>query len=144
SLVLGVTFLLFATGTELGPGRVRPQRRASIVVGVLQFVVLGGLGFLTALATGFDRLTAAYLGLALTASSTFAVIRLLQRRRQLFEPSGRLVAGVLLLQDVMVILLMPTLIRTPEGVGAAALGVGSTVLLMALAYLTFRWVTPLI
>src|SRR5690606_8428178 len=91
SLVLGLTFLLFTTGIELNPGRARAQRRAAVQVGVLQFFVLGLLGTMASLAMGIDLLTSLYLGLALTASSTFAVIRLLQRRRQLFEPSGRLV-----------------------------------------------------
>ena len=142
ALVLGVTFLLFTTGTELNPGRARAQRRAALQVGVLQFVVLGALGTLASLAMQFDLLTALYLGLALTASSTFAVIRLLQRRRQLFDPSGRLVSGVLLLQDVLVILLIPTLIRTPEGTRAMAVGVMGTTALVGLAWVTLRWVTP--
>jgi monovalent cation:H+ antiporter-2, CPA2 family len=43
---------------------------------------------------------ALYLGLALTASSTLVVVRILQQRQQLFEPLGRLIIGVLLLQDL--------------------------------------------
>lgn len=142
SLVLGVTFLLFTTGIELSPRRARPQRRAAVRVGVLQFATVGAVGTATAWLMGFNPLTALYLGLALTASSTFVVIRLLQTRRQLFEPSGRLVAGVLLLQDVMLILLIPTLIRMPEGIGAVVSGVLTTGALVVLAYATLRWVTP--
>lgn len=142
SLVLGLTFLLFTAGIELSPRRARPQRRAAIQVGVLQFVLLGSLGTLASLAMGLNLLTSLYLGLALTASSTFVVVRLLQRRRQLFEPSGRLVSGVLLLQDVLVILLIPVLIRTPEGIPAIAQGVLGTLALVGLAGVTLRWVTP--
>jgi Kef-type K+ transport system membrane component KefB len=144
TLVLGLTFLLFTTGIELSPRRARAQRRVAVQVGVLQFVLLGALGTAASLLMGFDLLTALYLGLALTASSTFVVIRLLQRRRQLFEPSGRLVSGVLLLQDVLVILLIPMLIRTPEGLAAVAVGVLGTLALVGLAYVTLRWVTPAI
>lgn len=139
TLVLGLTFLLFAMGIELSPSRARAQQRAALQVGLLQFFLLGALGSLTSLALGFDLLTALYLGLALTASSTLIVLRLLQRRRQLFEPSGRLVVGVLLLQDVLVILLIPLLIRTPEGSAAVARGVLGTAALVALAYVTLRW-----
>lgn len=142
SLVLGLTFLLFTTGIELNPGRARAQRRAAVQVGILQFFVLGLLGTLASLAMGIDLLTSLYLGLALTASSTFAVIRLLQRRRQLFEPSGRLVSGVLLLQDVLVILLIPVLIRTPDGASAITAGVLGTAALVGLAWATMRWITP--
>ena len=144
TLVLGLTFLLFTAGIELNPRRSRAQRRAALQVGVLQFVLVGALGTLACLAMGLDLLTSAYLGLALTASSTFVVVRLLQRRRQLFEPSGRLVSGTLLLQDVLVILLIPTLIRTPEGISGITVGVLQTLALVALAYATLRWVTPIV
>lgn len=142
SLVLGLTFLLFVTGIELGPRRVRAQRRAAIRVGVFQFVLLGAVGFLVALALGLDALTSVYLGLALTASSTLVVVRLLQRRKQLFEPFGRLVVGVLLIQDVGVILLIPLLTRLPEGVRSVAWGFLGTAALVALAFLFQRWATP--
>lgn len=142
SLVLGLTFLLFAAGIELSPRRARTQRRTALQVGLLQFFLLGALGFLTSMGLGFDVLTSLYMGLALTASSTFVVVRLLQRRKQLFEPSGRLVVGVLLLQDLLVILLIPLLIRTPEGSAAVARGVLGTAALVGLAGITMRWISP--
>ncbi|HEX2190431.1 MAG TPA: cation:proton antiporter [Longimicrobiaceae bacterium] len=144
SLVLGLTFLLFVTGIELSPRRVRAQRRAALRVGLFQFGVLGAAGVGLSLALGLDPLTAAYLGLALTASSTLVVVRLLQRRKQLFEPFGRLVVGVLLLQDVLVILLVPLLTRLPEGPASVAWGVLGTAALVALAFAFQRWATPLL
>jgi Kef-type K+ transport system membrane component KefB len=141
-LVLGLTFLLFATGIELSPRRVGRQQRAALQVGVLQFGVLGVLGIGVALLLGMDTLTALYLGLALTASSTLVVVRLLQRRKQLFEPSGRLVVGVLLLQDLLVILLIPLLIRAPEGLDAVVRGVLGTLAMVALVWVVQRWITP--
>lgn len=142
SLVLGLTFLLFITGIELSPRRVRAQRRAAVRVGLLQFFLLGIAGGGTAFALGLDPLTSVYLGLALTASSTLVIVRLLQRRKQLFEPFGRLVVGVLLLQDVLVILLIPLLTQLPQGLGAVARGFLGTVALVALAYVFQRWATP--
>ncbi|MDQ3388663.1 MAG: cation:proton antiporter, partial [Gemmatimonadota bacterium] len=142
SLVLGLTFLLFVTGIELSPRRVRSQRGTAFRVGILQFVLVGMAGSLMALGLGMDRLTAAYLGLALTASSTLVVVRLLQRRGQLFEPFGRLVVGVLLIQDVLVILLIPLLTRLPLGSLSVARGFAGTVALVALAYAVQRWLAP--
>ncbi len=143
TLVLGLTFLLFATGIELSPRRVGRQHRAALLVGTAQFAVLGVLGMGAALLLGLDPLTAVYLGVALTASSTLVVVRLLQRRRQLFEPAGRLVVGVLLLQDLLVILLIPLLIRAPEGVAAVVRGVLATLALVGLTWAVQRWLTPL-
>jgi len=144
ALVLGIAFLVFVAGAELNPARVRTQKRAAIVVGLVQFVFLGSAGAVAALLMGFPFQTAAYLALALTTSSTVVVVRLLQNRRQLFEPYGRLVIGVLLIQDALVILLIPVITRLPEGWIAVTTGVGGTLGLLALAYVGLRWVAPLV
>lgn len=144
ALVLGLTFLLFVAGLELSPRRIGPLRWAAVRVGVLQFFLLGLAGLLTAAALGFDPLTSAYLGLALTASSTLVVVRVLRQRKQLFEPFGRLVLGVLLVQDALVILLIPLLMRAPAGVDAVARGLAGTLVLVVLAYLCLRWVASAI
>ncbi|HEV2130381.1 MAG TPA: cation:proton antiporter [Longimicrobiaceae bacterium] len=143
-LVLGITFLVFVAGIELNPSRVGEQRRAALRVGAAQFFVLGAAGLLTALALGFALETSLYLALALTASSTLVVVRLLQQRRQLFEPFGRLVIGVLLLQDLLVILLIPVITLMQQGAAAAGLGLLSALLLMGLAFLSLRWITPIL
>lgn len=142
TLILGVTVVLFVAGVELNPARVGRYLGASIRVGTVQFAVLGGVGLAVALLMGFPTQTAAYLALALAASSTLIVVRLLQRRRQLYEPTGRMVTGVLLLQDVLVVLLIPVVTGFPEGPRTVALGVGATLLLMGLAGVVVRWVAP--
>lgn len=144
AVVLGLTFLVFVAGLELDPRRVGAQRPAALRVGVAQFVLLGAVGLLAALGLGFDATTALYLALALAASSTLVVVRLLQVRQQLFEPFGRLVLGVLLLQDLLVILLIPVLPRLPRGVGAVVLGVAAAVALVGLAYVCLRWFMPFV
>ena len=142
TLILGTILLLFVTGIELNPKRTRRQRRVAIQVGALQFTMLGTAGLLTALALGYAALPAIYLALALAASSTLIVVRLLQRRRQLFEPFGRLVLGVLLLQDLLVLLLVPIVTELQDGVLAVAIGVGATLALGAAAYAMLTWIAP--
>ena len=141
-LILGITFLLFITGIELSPRRTRGQRAAALRVGTIQFVVLGLAGLGAAAALGFDPMGAAYLALALTASSTLIVVRLLRRRRRMFEPFGRLVIGVLLLQDLLVILLIPLMTRLPAGGQGVVSGLASVALVLVLAAVAWRWVAP--
>ncbi|HSH44261.1 MAG TPA: cation:proton antiporter [Longimicrobiales bacterium] len=144
TLVLGLTFLLLVLGIELNPRRlrIRSQRRTALRVGLLQFTAVGGAGLLVALLLGFDRLTASYVGIALAASSTLVVVRLLQRKGRLFEPFGRLVVGVLLVQDAAVILGMPVITRAPYGLQSVLLGVAGTGAMIALAVMTMRWISP--
>lgn len=144
ALVLGLTFLLLVLGIELNPRRlrIRAHRATALRVGFIQFFTVGGAGLLAALLLGMDRLTASYVGIALAASSTLVVVRLLQRKGRLFEPFGRLVVGVLLIQDALVILGMPVITRAPEGVGSILVGVLGTLAMIVLAFAIMRWVAP--
>lgn len=144
ALILGVTFLLFVTGIELSPQRTRRQRKAAMRVGLLQFALLGLAGYAGALMIGIDGLGAVFVALALTASSTLVAVRLLRQRRQMFEPFGRLVTGVLLLQDLLVILMIPIVMRAPAGTLAVLGGVAAVALLLALAAVAWKWIAPLV
>jgi Kef-type K+ transport system membrane component KefB len=143
-LLLGLTFLVFSAGTELNPRRIGKHRGAAATVGVLQFLALGGAGLALAWALDFDLLSALYLGLGLAVSSTLVVVRLLQRREQLFEPFGRLVLGVLLVQDVLVILFISVLSHSEHGGVWLLVGVAKTLALLAPALVFLWWITPYI
>ncbi len=142
TVVMGVTFLLFVTGIELNFDRVRQQKRAALWVGILQFLLLGAAGWGAGWALGYPPESLLYLALALSASSTLVVVQLLQSRQQLFEPFGRLVVGVLLVQDLLVVILIPVLLRLPGGAADVAVGVGGVGLLMALTWVCRGWLFP--
>lgn len=142
ALLLGLTFLVFFVGTELDVPRVGEQRRAALAVGVAHVTVLGSCGLLAAVLLRFDPLAALYLAVAVTASSTLSVVTLLHQRQQAFEPFARLVIGILLLQDVLVILMLPVLTRATEGWAAIGNGVLATLVLLALATVFTRWISP--
>lgn len=144
ALMLGVSFLLFAVGLELDPRRIRRQRDVALRVGVFQFLLLGLLGFMAAAAFGFGFVESSYLALAMTASSTLVCVRLLQRRGQMFEPFGRLVLGVLLLQDALVLLSIPLVTELYEGPREALLSLASIAALGLTALAIRRWVAPLL
>lgn len=139
---IGLAVLVFTAGVELSPRRMRGRTRAIVVVAVSQFFTLGGAGVLTALFLGYEWMTALYLGCALSASSTLVVVRHLQFRRQMFEPYGRLVLGVLLLQDAFIVLIMVALLKVPEGWMQVCLGVARAMALGCLAVGFHRWVVP--
>ncbi|MFW6060210.1 MAG: cation:proton antiporter, partial [Phycisphaeraceae bacterium] len=141
-LLLGLAFVVFFVGSELDPRRVGGQARAAIGVGVAQFLLLGAIGFGVMRAAGFDWLTALYVALAITASSTLVVVTVLRQRQEFFEPFGRLVVGVVLVQDLLVVLLLPVLARVAGGPMEMVEGVAGTLGLVALAGVCVRWVSP--
>jgi CPA2 family monovalent cation:H+ antiporter-2 len=113
-------------------------------VGFAQFFLLGAAGYFTSVAFGLSPIQALYFALAMSASSTLVVTRLMKQREQLYEPVGRMVTGVLLLQDLLIILAIPAVTRLPGGAVAVASGVGATLVLVALAGSIFRWFGPAI
>lgn len=143
-LLLGLTVLVFVAGVELNPGRVGRQRGVALRIGVAQFSALVTLGLLASLALSFTLAESMYLALALASSSTLVVVRILRQRKQMFEPFGRIVLGVLLLQDLLVILLIPVLVQLPDGLVPALTGLLGALALMGLAFVSLRWVTPFI
>jgi Kef-type K+ transport system membrane component KefB len=130
---LGITFLVFASGIELDPGRFRQHRRAVWWIGSVQFFVAGALGYILARLLGNPTLVAIYLALAVSASSTLIGLQQLRRTRQVFEPFGRTVLGVLLLQDVLMIVAIVTLARSDGGLLSALGGLLATTGLAFLA-----------
>ena len=144
ALVLGVSFLLFVVGLELDPRRIRRERAIALQVGVFQFLLLALVGFIAAVLFGYGFVESSYVALALTASSTLVCVRLLQRRGLMFEPFGRLVLGVLLLQDALVLLSIPIVTRIDEGPVAFLLSLGSITLLGVLAIGVRRYLAPLL
>ncbi len=115
---LGIVLLLFTVGLDFSLGDVRQAWRSMLGAGLLQL-----LGSAAAVALvvmlfpwGSGRL-AIFLGALVALSSTAIVLRGLTERNQLGAPAGRLTTGILLLQDlavVVLLLLVPILAGTVE------------------------------
>ncbi|WP_263834477.1 cation:proton antiporter [Salinibacter sp.] len=143
-LFLSVSVLLFVAGTDLSLARVGPFKGTAFLIGVVQFVGLAAAGLGIAYALNYGPTDALYLGLALAASSTIVGVRLLQRRQQMFEPFGRTVLGALLLQDVLVVLLLPGLIRLPDGTAAVVGSLGGTIVLLVGVGVVMKGLVPVL
>ena len=142
ALVLGLTFLVFAAGLELNPARVMHRRRAALFIGLAQFSCLLIIGTGVAMLFDLSLMAALHLGLAVAASSTVVAVRILQKRRQFFEPFGRLVLGVLLLQDILLIVIIAALSGAEHGLFGIASATLATLALVGLTWLCARWIAP--
>lgn len=141
---LGVTFLMFAAGMELNPTRFKGALRSVLWVGLLQFIGAAAAGFGVAKLLGFGVLEATYLGLALSTSSTLVVVQHLKQQHQMFEPFGRLVIGVLLVQDLLMILIISVAYHWPDGPVAMGESLGAVLGLALLAIGCQRWLFPFV
>jgi len=106
---LGIAFLLFIVGMEIDLRRLKDIGIFSVIGGSIQVSAMFVLGFLASTAFGFSNLEGIYIGLALALSSTMVVIKLLSDRNQLDTLHGRLTLGILLVQDLIIVLALSLL-----------------------------------
>jgi Kef-type K+ transport system membrane component KefB len=100
---LGIALVLFVVGLKLDLRVIRDTGGVALITGAVQIVLTAVIGFGLALLLGLQLVTAAYVAMALTFSSTIIVVKLLSDRREIDELHGRIAVGILIVQDLVVI-----------------------------------------
>jgi Kef-type K+ transport system membrane component KefB/voltage-gated potassium channel Kch len=106
---LGIAFLLFIVGLELDLRRLRDIGVAATAIAIVSAVAIFALGAAAAYLMGFTGVEAVYIGIGLTFSSTMIVIKILSDKNELETLHGRIILGVLLMQDVLAIMALSVL-----------------------------------
>jgi Kef-type K+ transport system membrane component KefB/Trk K+ transport system NAD-binding subunit len=101
---IGIVLLLFMVGLNLNPRTIQTVGKTSLVTGVGQILFTSGIGFFLGILMGFPTLTAAYIAVALTFSSTIIIMKLLSDKGDLETLYGKISVGFLIVQDLIVIL----------------------------------------
>jgi Kef-type K+ transport system membrane component KefB len=118
---LGISLLLFVVGLKLDLHLVRSLGTVAVIAGVGQIAASAAVGYALALALGLAPVAAIYVAVALTFSSTIIVVKLLSDKREIDSLHGRIAVGILIVQDIAVVLVMIGL----TAIGAAAGAGGS-------------------
>lgn len=106
---IGIMFLLFIVGLEMNMEKLKKVGFVSAIVGILQVGLTFIFGYAVSFAFGLDMLNSVFLGLVAAFSSTMIVVKLLSDREEIDTLHGRLIVGILLIQDIIVIIAMPFL-----------------------------------
>lgn len=144
---IGVILLLFTIGIEFSLERLSRVARLIFVGGGLQ-VLLATLGVFALLSLlGVEPQAALYTGLLVSLSSTAIVLKLLGDAGRLGAPDGQAATGVLVFQDIAVVvmvLLVPVLGDASGGGGLATLGgaLARAGLVVVAALVGARWLMP--
>ncbi|MES0329631.1 MAG: cation:proton antiporter, partial [Dehalococcoidales bacterium] len=124
---IGVILLLFTLGLEFSLKELKRTGRVAILGGSIQILVTAGAGLALALLLGWTLNQAIFFGFLISLSSTTIVLKTLLDRGELDTAHGRIMIGILLVQDISLIPLMiilPTL-GGGEGGQLAALGLAT-------------------
>ena len=77
-------------GMELNPRIIKDLGKSSFIAGFIQVLDTSIIGFLIARGLGCDQMTAIYLGIAFSFSSTIVVLKLLSDKEETESTFGRL------------------------------------------------------
>src|SRR3954447_21702255 len=135
----GVVFLMFSIGLEFSLGKLYAMRRVVFALGGAQVAATLALALVASAARALGWRAGIALGAIAAMSSTAIVSRLLAERGELDSPHGRQVIGVLLFQDlavVLLIVLVPALAQSAGGLGiAVGVALGKAVVALGLVVL---------
>ena len=108
---VGVMLLMFTIGLEFSIKRILSMRHEVLLIGVLQILITISTVFvLMKFLLGFNLQESILASFVISMSSTAIVLKSLQDKGQLQSPSGRIMTGILLFQDICVV---PLIILTP-------------------------------
>jgi Kef-type K+ transport system membrane component KefB len=120
---IGIAFLLFSVGLELDLKKLKEVGNVAVLGGLIHMALLFGISYAAFRILKYTNLSSVYIGLILMFSSTLVVVKLLSDKKQLDTLHGRIIIGMLLMQDIVAIIALSML----NSVGASAF---SNVLLM--------------
>ena len=121
---LGITLLLFVVGLKLDLHIIRTMGPVALATGLGQVFFTSVFGYLIALAFGMAHITALYVAVALTFSSTIIIVKLLSDKKEVDTLHGRIALGFLIVQDLVVVLAMIGLNALSEASTTSTLGSG--------------------
>lgn len=134
---LGLAFLLFLIGIEIEFDQVKEIITEIASITVFQIAALAVFGAGIGLLLRFTLMESAIIGVAFSFSSTAVVIKLLSDRDELGTLHGKIDTGVLLFQDLVVVLAL-TAVSSGASVNSIVQGAaGLFVMVLLVAPLTF-------
>lgn len=119
---LGIALLLFVVGLKLDLHIIRAMGPVALAAGLGQVFFTSFIGYFIAIFLEMEPVTALYVAVALTFSSTIIIVKLLSDKREVDALHGRIAIGFLIVQDIVVVLAMIGLTALGETENAENLG----------------------
>lgn len=129
---LGLVLLLFALGLEFGWRRIRQVGLSVLLISFVEMLAMVSLGYMTGRLLGWTSLESIFLGAALSISSSAILAKVLRDMGKLQTIPGRLIVGILVLEDFVAVVLL-TLLSGIATTSTAGIGdIGSLVMKLAI------------
>jgi Kef-type K+ transport system membrane component KefB len=144
---IGISVLLFIVGLKLDFRIIKSVGKTALLVGMGQVFFTSLVGYFIGLLLGFTSLHSLYIAVALTFSSTIIIVKLLSDKKEIDSLHGQIAIGVLIVQDIVVILMMRVLSAFQKETDASlsqdilltfVAGLG----LLGFTFLAMKWLIP--
>lgn len=140
---IGIAFLLFIVGLEIDIRKLKDVGLVASLGGIIQVVSIFTLAFVAALLFGFFAMEAIYIGLIIALSSTMVVIKLLSDKKEIDTLHGKIIIGILLLQDLVAIIALSVLVSLGKfTVGGLFFAIIKGVIVLVSAIIISKYVFP--
>ena len=114
---MGIAILLFIVGLRLDLNLIRTTGPVALATGLGQIIFTSAIGFVIALLFGMTIISAAYVAVALTFSSTIIIVKLLSDKKEIDALHGQIAIGFLIVQDIAAVLALVVLTTMGSRVG---------------------------
>ena len=111
---IGVVLLMFTLGIEFSIKTLRRIGKVAIFGGITQILLTMAVGVTVGLLLDLSITEAVVFGFFIALSSTIIVLKTLMERGELDSPHGKVMIGILLVQDISVVPMMVVLVSLGE------------------------------
>lgn len=144
---VGVVLLLFTLGLDFSLSELKKLGKVAFLGGAAQIILTALVGLALGKALGWELTQAIFFGFLIALSSTMVVLKTLMERGELDSTHGRVVLGILLIQDLSLVPLMIILPALGAGEAGQILPELGIAMLKAIAFILLvlvlgLWVVP--
>ncbi|MCL7413793.1 MAG: cation:proton antiporter [ANME-2 cluster archaeon] len=145
---IGVILLLFTIGIEFSLGELLKSRRFILIGGGLQVILTTITVAILAMMAGLPAGLSVFIGFLVALSSTAIVLKLLSERGEVETPHGRFAIGILIFQDLSIILMVMLVPVLAGGENTSLfttfISLFKAVAIVALVLVTGRFLVPVL
>ncbi len=105
----GIVLLLFVVGLNLNFNYIKKVGKVVVGAGISQVILTSAVGAAIVYFMGLNWVSALYLGVTITFSSTIVILKLLNDKKDTDSVYGRYTIGLMLVQDLIAIAILITL-----------------------------------
>ena len=124
--------ILFALGLEFGWERIRRLGLGIVFIGAVEITFMMALGYVLGRLFGWNGTESVFLGAAMAISSSAIIVKLLADSGRLRTTSGKIVVGVLIVEDFAAVLLLAVLSGVASTGTASVRDIGDLIAKLAL------------